>query len=72
MVVMVYREITEKDNIYKNVWCCARQREFMYRGTPRGQREWETVQMCLKIAKWERFQEDRSNIFNPSKYVEPW
>ena len=58
----MYREITEKDKIFKNVWCCAYQREYMYRGTKRGERERETVKMCLNIAKWERFQEDRSNI----------
>jgi hypothetical protein len=54
--------VKEKDKIFKNIWCCAYQREFMYRGTSRGEREWSTVQMCLKIAKWERF-EDEKKIF---------
>jgi hypothetical protein len=54
----MYREITEKDKIYKNIWCCAYQRAYMYRETPRGDREWETVQMCLGIARWYRFENE--------------
>lgn len=54
------REITEKDKIYKNIWCCAYQRAYMYRETPRFEREWQTVQMCLSIASWYRFEEERN------------
>ena len=57
---MTYREITEKDKLYKNIWCCAYQREYMYRGTPRGEREWQTVQMCLNIGKWYKFEEEKN------------
>lgn len=52
-------DMKQKDKLYKNIWCCAYQRAFMYRETPRGERERETVQMCLGIAKWEKFEEEK-------------
>ncbi len=53
--------MTEKSKIYYNVWCCAHQRRYMYRGTERELREHETVLMCLKItdAKWYSFDTDK-------------
>jgi hypothetical protein len=51
--------MTEKDKIYKNVWCCAYQRRYLYRGTSREHREHETVLMCLKIAKWTVFDSEK-------------
>lgn len=49
---MARREITEKDKIYRYVWQCAYKRAYMSKSTPKGERDWTTVQMCLKIAKW--------------------
>jgi hypothetical protein len=52
---------TEKAKIYKNVWCCAYQRRYMYRGTPREYREHETILMCLNMkgAKWYQFDTEK-------------
>lgn len=54
-------QLTEKARIYKNVWCCAYQRRYLYRGTPREQREHETILMCLKMkdAKWTFFDTEK-------------
>ena len=38
-----------KNKLYHNIWCCAYQRRFMYQGTPREEREHDTVLMCLNI-----------------------
>jgi hypothetical protein len=51
--------MTEKDKIYKNVWCCAYRRRYLYRGTARELREHETILMCLKIAKWTVFDSEK-------------
>lgn len=39
----------EKSKIFYNIWCCAYQRRWLYRNTPRAAREHETVRMCLDI-----------------------
>lgn len=51
--------IAEKAKIYHNVWCCAHQRRYLYRGTPRADRECATIDMCLKIAKWWTFDTEK-------------
>ena len=53
--------MTEKAKIFHNVWCCAYQRRYMYRGTSREQREHETLLMCLKMknAKWTQFDTEK-------------
>ena len=51
--------MTEKDKIFKNVWSCAYQRRTMYKGTQREYREHDTIMMCLKIAKWWKFEGER-------------
>lgn len=61
--------MTEKDKIFYNVWYCAYQRAHEYKNTPRGNREWETVKMCLKHAKWWKYEEDRRTVLNPSHAV---
>ncbi len=55
--------LSEKAKIYYNVWCCAYQRRYMYRGTPREEREHETLLMCLKMkdARWVTFDSERRN-----------
>ena len=57
-------EISEKAKIYHNVWCCAHKREYLYRGTPRADREYATIRMCLGIAKWWSFDTEKT------KYLE--
>lgn len=54
--------MTEKAKIFYNVWCCAYQRRHIYRGTPREQREHETLLMCLKMknAKWTQFDTEKA------------
>lgn len=54
--------LTEKAKIYRNVWCCAYQRRYLYKGTPRECREHETVLMCLKIAKWTEFDTENKTL----------
>jgi len=53
--------ISEKAKIYYNVWCCAYQRRHLYRGTPREQREHDTIVMCLQMkdAKWYQFDTEK-------------
>jgi len=53
--------LSEKAQIYRNVWCCAYQRRYMYRGTPREHREHDTLLMCLnmKDAKWWSFDSEQ-------------
>ena len=53
-------EISEKAKIYYNVWCCAHQRRYLYRGTPREDREHATIDMCLRIAKWWSFDSEKT------------
>lgn len=59
-------ELTEKAKIYRNVWYCAYQRRYMYRGTPREQREHETILMCLnmKDAKWWQFDSEKKRYLD--------
>ena len=58
--------ITEKAEIYRNVWQCAYQRRILYKSTPREQREHETVSMCLEMkdAKWWSFDSDEHKHLN--------
>lgn len=53
--------LSEKAQIYYNVWCCAYQRRGIYRGTPREHREHETILMCLRMkdAKWYEFDTEK-------------
>lgn len=55
--------LSEKSKIYYNVWCCAYQRRFLYRGTPREHREHDTILMCLnmKDVKFYEFDTDKKN-----------
>jgi hypothetical protein len=52
----------EKCRIYHNVWSCAYQRR--YNAKAQGnwdlyEREHQTVLMCLKIAKWTKFDTEK-------------
>ena len=50
--------LTEKDNIYYNVWCCAFSRRYNAKVAGDWElydREHQTLLMCLKIAKWWKF-----------------
>jgi len=54
--------MTEKDKIYYNVWCCAYRRRF--KAKLKGDwdlywREHDTLLMCLKIAKWIKFDTEK-------------
>jgi hypothetical protein len=56
--------LSEKDKIFKNVWCCAFQRR--YNAKVKGdwalyQREHETILMCLNIANWTEFDSEKRN-----------
>lgn len=51
--------LSEKAKIYQNVWCCAYQRRYLYKGTLREQREHDTILMCLQIAKWWQFDSEK-------------
>lgn len=54
-------QLTDKSKIYFNVWCCAFQRRYLYRGTPREKGEHDTILMCLnmKDAKWYQFDTEK-------------
>jgi len=52
--------MSEKDKIYYNVWCCAYQRRYLYKKTPRESREHETVLMCLGIARFTVFDTEKT------------
>ena len=48
----------DKANIYYNVWCCAHRRRYnakMKQDWELYNREHQTILMCLKIAKWWKF-----------------
>ena len=50
--------LSEKAQIYHNVWCCAYQRRYNAKVAgdwDRYDREHETVLMCLRIAEWWKF-----------------
>jgi len=53
--------LSEKARIYYRVWCCAYQRRYIYRGTPRVEREHETILACLnmKDAQWMTYDTDK-------------
>jgi hypothetical protein len=53
--------LTEKSKIFYNVWCCAYQRRYLYKGTEREQREHETALMCIKMkdVKWYEFDSEK-------------
>jgi hypothetical protein len=54
-------KLTEKAKIFYNVWKCAYQRRYLYRGTLREEREHSTILMCLKMkdAKWWQFDTEK-------------
>ena len=58
--------MTEKSKIFYNIWCCAYQRRFLYKGTLRECREHETVRMCLdmKDVKFYQFDSDKPRFLN--------
>ena len=58
--------LSEKSKIFFSVWCCAYQRRWLYRGTPREHREHETVRMCLdmKDVKFSEFDTERLRYFS--------
>jgi len=61
--------MTEKDKIFRNIWCCAYQRRQQARIAEDWERyygEHQTVLMCLKIAKWEKFDTEKS------KHLKRW
>jgi len=54
--------MTEKDKIFRDVWCCAYQRRYnamVKKDWELYHREHDTILMCLDIAKWITFEEDR-------------
>lgn len=54
--------LSKKDKIYYNVWCCAYQRRYNAQVKEDWElyhREHQTVLMCLKIAKWHYFDSDK-------------
>lgn len=56
--------LTEKDRIYYNVWCCAYRRRYdamMKMDLDLYDREHSTVLMCLKIAKWTVFDSEKKS-----------
>jgi hypothetical protein len=58
---MSRREITDTDKMWHKVWLCAFRREYEYRkmDMKRSNREFETVQMCLRIGKWWKYAEEK-------------
>lgn len=56
---MLYRQLTEKDIIFRNVWKCAFKRMKSFGASPRAFRELETVNMCLNIARWWEFDSEK-------------
>lgn len=57
--------LTEKAQIYKNVWCCAYRRRHaakLKEDWDLYQREHQTLLMCLKIAKWTVFDTEKRKM----------
>jgi len=57
--------VTEKDKIFKNVWCCAFRRRYaakIKKDWELYDREHQTLLMCLKIAKWTVFDTDKRKM----------
>lgn len=60
-------EIVSKEKIYYNVWCCAYQRRYEAKVAHDWERydgEQETILMCLKIAKWNKFDSEKIKHLN--------
>lgn len=56
--------LTEKAQIYKNVWCCAYRRRHeakLNEDWERYHNEHQTLLMCLKIATWITFDTEKPN-----------
>ena len=54
--------MTEKDKIFYDVWKCAYRRRYAAKQTQNWDlywREHQTLLMCLKIAKWIKFDTER-------------
>ena len=54
--------MTEKDKIFYEVWKCAYRRRYAAKQTQNWDlynREHQTLLMCLKIAKWTKFDTDK-------------
>jgi hypothetical protein len=54
--------MTEKKQIYHNVWCCAHRRRYdakMKQDWNLYDREHQTLLMCLNIAKWIKFDTEK-------------
>jgi hypothetical protein len=49
---------SDKTKIFYSVWCCAYQRRYLYRGTPRESREHDTILMCLNMKDVKFYQFD--------------
>jgi hypothetical protein len=57
-------QMTEKDKIFYNVWCCAYQRRYNAKLKQDWElywREHQTLLMCLKIAEWTTFDTEKPN-----------
>ena len=57
--------LSEKERIYYNVWCCAYQRRHNAKVAHKWDlydREHSTVLMCLNIAKWTKFDSEQTKI----------
>lgn len=53
-----------KEQIFYNVWCCAYRRRYNAKISQDWElydREHQTVLMCLKIAKWTKFETEKPN-----------
>ena len=59
--------MTEKSKIFFNIWSCAYQRRFLYKGTDRESREHTTVRMCLdmKDVKFYQFDSEKPKYLLP-------
>lgn len=54
--------LTEKAQIYHNVWCCAYRRRYnakLKQDWELYDREHQTVLMCLNIAQWTKFDSEK-------------
>ena len=54
--------LNEKAKIYYNVWCCAYHRRYdarLKRDWELYDREHQTLNMCLNIAKWTQFDSEK-------------
>lgn len=58
--------LTEKERIYKNVWCCAFQRRYEAKVKENWDlyhREQQTLLMCLKMVKWIKFDSEKKSNY---------